>query len=423
MCQETEKSPQQNSNSSNAKLEERKESAGSVKQNEGSLASSSSTPSVGSNANDSLTPSSSPSLSSWSWVSLGRILQLPICATGICVSYLYYGWFQERLFTNPQERLGPSFVLVTSCITNTIVALIWQELSRQITTTTSTEKPIKAATPAATSPSRASSSSLLNHKLLIVTAGLYVGAMTFSNEAVPLVSYPVAVLAKSCKLIPIMLVGQFVEHKLYSASEWLAALLISAGIVVFHLSQMVHQSAATHHQTIGMALLGLSLFCDGLLSSCQNLLKRPMKKEGYHPPNAAQTMLFVNLYALLYLVPWTIYNGQMQDGTERFWQASSRLVIVNGAVGFGQIFIFLTCAWYDPIVTTTITTTRKFFTIILSVHTYGHVFSALQWTAVAMVFCGLYLSILGQQQGKKNKNVAKQSQSQEQHEQERVKQE
>jgi len=38
---------------------------------------------------------------------------------------------------------------------------------------------------------------------------------------------------------------------------------------------------------------------------------------------------------------------------------------------------------------TTVTTTRKFFTILFSVFLYGHVLSLQQWTGVSMVFLGL----------------------------------
>ena len=353
------------------------------------------------------------------------------------MSYIYYGFFQERLFTNPSERLGPSFVLVTSCITNTVVAVIWQELSNLVAPSDSSDGKEPAANTSSSRPLG------LNHPLLIMTAGCYVGAMTLSNEAIPLVSYPVAVLAKSCKLIPIMLVGQFVEHKLHSASEWFAAFLICFGIVLFQFSRMTdsHQSVSMNNQMAGMTLLLLSLLCDGLLSSCQNLLKRTSTRDGspvsFQPPNAVQTMLFVNLYALLFLVPWTMVNGQMNEGLEQVWDASTKLLIINGCVGVGQIFIFLTCAWYTPVVimvvttgayqaqififltcawytpvvTTIITTTRKFCTILISVRTFGHVFSGVQWTAIGMVFCGLYLSILGQQQRKNKSDSLKQKQS------------
>ena len=366
-------------------------------------------------------PSSSTlvdSITTWlvsCWSSWGRLL---FCAAGICISYVYYGILQERLFTDPSERLGASFVLVTSCITNTLVALLWNAISTN-SSSSNNKSSSNDSSSSSTTTITTSTKQGLDHGLLIATAGCYVGAMVCSNEAVPYVSYPVAVLGKSCKLIPLMLVGQFIEHKLYSRTQWMAALLISAGIVAFQWSRMtVHPSSTSTSSTTstdqvyGLCLLLVSLVLDGVLSSCQNLLKNnPLKRT----PNAVETMLFVNLYALLFLLPWTWFNEQLQQGWEQCgWSLSSssnhdekddttppqwyKLVLINGAVACGQIFIFLTVVWYNSIVTTTITTTRKFVTILVSVQTFGHAFTHLQWMAIGTVFTGLYLAILAQQQ-------------------------
>ena len=129
---------------------------------------------------------------------------------------------------------------------------------------------------------------------------------------------------------------------------------------------------------------------DGLLASCQNFLKR--KRPHLRTPNAIETMLWMNLYAILYLVPLTLLSGQLDvDALLSMWY---KIAALNITVAAGQVFIFLTISWYSPVMTTTITTTRKFFTILLSVWTFGHHFSTWQWLAVALVFTGLYLSIL-----------------------------
>jgi UDP-galactose transporter B1 len=52
----------------------------------------------------------------------------------------------------------------------------------------------------------------------------------------------------------------------------------------------------------------------------------------------------------------------------------------------GQLFIFYSLLLFDSLVCTTITTTRKFLTIVISVVFHGNVLSAAQWLAVAMVF-------------------------------------
>jgi len=306
---------------------------------------------------------------------LGRLV---ICATGICVCYLGYGYLFEHLFED-DDHLGATFVLVTQCVTNTAVAYGWQQVSES---------------------SKADSKQPLRHGLLLVASACYVGAMACSNEAVVYVSYPVAVLAKSCKLIPTMLVGQLVEGRLYSMTEWMAALLISFGIVLFHFSRMKDGSSLTEGgsdaATYGMTLLSISLGLDGVLASFQNFIKRPMPN--FRVPNAIETMLWMNLYAIIFLVPMAIYSGQWANGMRLFAEQTqvltSKIALLNLTVAAGQVFIFLTITWYSPVITTTITTTRKFCTILLSVLTFGHSFTTIQWVAIGLVFAGLYLAIL-----------------------------
>ena len=72
---------------------------------------------------------------------------------------------------------------------------------------------------------------------------------------------------------------------------------------------------------------------------------------------------------------------------------ASSILILNITVAIGQIFIFLSLTWFSSITTTTITTTRKFFTILVSVLSFGHSFTTTQWVAVIIVFVGLYISI------------------------------
>jgi UDP-galactose transporter B1 len=83
-----------------------------------------------------------------------------------------------------------------------------------------------------------------------------------------------------------------------------------------------------------------------------------------------------------------------------------KILVLNAAAAAGQVFIFLTITWYTPVITTTITTTRKFVTILLSVWAFGHSFSLTQWTAVALVFTGLYLVIAVQRQQHQQKTAS-----------------
>jgi solute carrier family 35 (UDP-galactose transporter), member B1 len=352
-----------------------------------------------------------------------RLWRLTLCASGICVCYLSYGVLHEHLFRPTNDNasqhhkppsLGPSFVLLTQCITNVAVALLWDRLQLKAKRRNSLQQ--NQSNGASSKSTIDSTATPLPHWLLVVTAGCYVTAMVCSNEAIPYVSYPVQVLVKSCKLIPTMVVGQLAERgqrQLYSRVEWLAALGISLGIVLFQYSRMTVATATTTTGSsststpnmYGLLLLAGSLTMDGALSYMQTVVKRtPLR-----PPNAIETMLYVNVYALLFLFPLCLVTGQWQNAIDslRLDSDSNRAVVtagnillLNGTVALGQIFIFLTIAWFSPVTTTLITTTRKFGTILLSVYLYGHAFTVLQWLAVTMVFTGLYVAIWTTVRGK-----------------------
>jgi len=311
-------------------------------------------------------------------------LRLLMVASGICCSYWLYGFLQEKLIT--KSRLGATFVLVIQTFANIGVASVWKNMKGERAT-------------------KQASTKSLNHPLLFLTSACYVFAMIGSNESLRYVSYPVAVLAKSCKLIPTMVMGSLIERRKYSMQQWTAAICISAGIALFNYSRMSHGSGSDTSSSSeednkkywkGMALLCLSLGMDGFLGACQGMLKRPGVKNQQRPPTAVETMFFINAYSLFLLIPLAIVTGQMSEGIRLLAdseQLRMNIAILTGVVSIGQIFIFLCIAWYSSLVTTTITTTRKFFTILFSVLHFGHSFTVGQWTSVLMVFGGLYLSI------------------------------
>lgn len=267
--------------------------------------------------------------------------------------------------------------------------------------------------------------------------------MTASNEALTYVSYPTAVLAKSSKLIPTMLVGFFLERKSFSIQEWCSAALITAGITIFNFSRLsTHGAAAGEEEEndsiFGIFLLIFSLGMDGLLASFQGRLKNQNGK--YRLPSALDCMFWVNAYAIIFMLPLSIWTGQFSNGIKLFRNSQIApvkpqktvgrvilnlfrrrkrdairiaapneslalawtILLLNMTAAAGQIFIFFTIQLFSPLMCTTITTTRKFFTILLSVLNFGHHFTRVQWSAIVMVFGGLYLAIVSKVSNTKN---------------------
>mmetsp|Transcript_61534 Transcript_61534/g.150625 ORF Transcript_61534/g.150625 Transcript_61534/m.150625 type:complete len:446 (-) Transcript_61534:462-1799(-) len=340
-------------------------------------------------------------------------LPLGVCSLGICSCYWLYGYLQETLIT--KSRLGATFLLLIQAFTNVVVAFVWMAVATRMTKSNFSGKANKSKR-ARSSPSSSSHGPVLNHRLLLMTSFCYVVAMTSSNESLAYVSYPTAVLMKSCKLIPSLLMGVLVEKRTYNVQTWVSATFISLGMCLFHSTKLLlmqeEQAQQKHHKGkgrkdstssssssssdveywYGIGLLVLSLSMDGLLGACQGLLnKRPSMKpkeessnnerrstnsvhgreKSYRPPTAAETMFYINLYSMIVLIPLaSVGTGQLRTGVELLKRDSSlrqAVVLMNAVVGVGQIFIFLCLTWYTPYITTLITTTRKFFTIVISV--------------------------------------------------------
>lgn len=368
-------------------------------------------------------------------------LLLLLCASGITSCYLWYGAIQEHVFhmdnakNNGDEGEGDNesitlFSLASGTFSSFLLAWIWTVIGPILLPNKS-----ESSSSVANEPREEKEAIVgrLNHPLVVLTSLTYLTAMAASNESLHYVSYPTCVLAKSAKLIPTMVVGWIVDQyrswrhrgnanannnhgssKSINATEWLGAALISIGILSFQYIQLHKQSNNDDTNSaqdvkpdspFGLALLGLSLCMDGFLGACQSALKQKdhktedATKTSYRPPSAMETMLYINLYATLLLLPASHYLGQFYRGMAIMFSNSSStksmlLFQLNLSASLGQVFIFLTIHHFSPLTCTTITTTRKFFTILLSVYKFGHVLDVWQWVSIGLVFGGLYLEIV-----------------------------
>merc|ERR1719341_2467404 len=61
----------------------------------------------------------------------------------------------------------------------------------------------------------------------------YLLAMVTSNKALSWVNYPTQVIGKSCKPIPVMVLGVLIGRKKYPALKYLFILMIVAGVALF----------------------------------------------------------------------------------------------------------------------------------------------------------------------------------------------
>ena len=78
-------------------------------------------------------------------------------------------------------------------------------------------------------------------------------------------------LAKSCKMIPVMVMGTLIGGKLYTSLEYGCAILIAAGISLFakQSSSKVTAKLAAPNAPLGYSLCCLNLVFDGYTNAMQ----------------------------------------------------------------------------------------------------------------------------------------------------------
>nr|CCA17649.1 Drug/Metabolite Transporter (DMT) Superfamily putat [Albugo laibachii Nc14] len=297
------------------------------------------------------------------------IVDLLVCVGGIYICYLSYGIFQEKIFrykdSNYEKFTSTLFLLFIQCVTNTIVAYL----------ATFLWKPQRSKMPL---------------KPFAFTAFAYLGAMLCSNEALKHVSYPTQALGKSCKMIPVMLMGVLLGNKRYSMQEYLCVVLITLGITMFQFGKMATASPSKHstqeNSMYGLFLLFASLTLDGVSGPKQEQLCQQLK------PSVHQQMMYTNLWAVVYTGIGAIFSGHAFTGI-RFCMENPTILqsifYFSICSAMGQNFIYFTIQRFSALTCTTITTTRKFFTILFSVFWFGNQLTWVSWAGVAVVFLGL----------------------------------
>ncbi|GMP83368.1 hypothetical protein CsSME_00037307 [Camellia sinensis var. sinensis] len=92
-------------------------------------------------------------------------------------------------------------------------------------------------------------------------------------EALKYISYPAQVLAKSSKMIPVMLMGSLVYGIRYTFPEYVCTLLVAGGVSMFALSKTSSKTIsklAHPNAPLGYGLCFLNLAFDGFTNATQD---------------------------------------------------------------------------------------------------------------------------------------------------------
>ncbi|ODQ44908.1 hypothetical protein PICMEDRAFT_17428 [Pichia membranifaciens NRRL Y-2026] len=212
------------------------------------------------------------------------------------------------------------------------------------------------------------------------------------------VDYILYLLAKSCKLIPVMLVHYIGFGTVYPKYKYLVAFIITSGVATFTIGGMKSGKGSPGED--GNVMLGLLMLCgslllDGFTNSAQDIVfkRNPKKLTGAH------MMAYLNFFTMANLIAYTLtFTDQFRDVCN-FININGTLALLDlikfslcGAIG--QIFIFITLEQFSSVVLVTVTVTRKMLSMALSVFLFGHVLNWKQWSGLSLVFAGVGLESL-----------------------------
>ena len=183
--------------------------------------------------------------------------RLALCTAGIQVSYLVWGLMQERIMTQPYgygqdpavpgsgERFTSSKFLVFA---NRFLALLVAYAAVKHQNEPTDEVPL--------------------YKFSFASVSNIFSSVS-QYEALKYVSFPTQVLAKSCKMVPVMLMGYLVSQRTYKPFEYLVAVAVTAGAMIFKLYE-TNDAPVQNTEFIGIVLIVAYMGCDSFTSNWQS---------------------------------------------------------------------------------------------------------------------------------------------------------
>lgn len=202
------------------------------------------------------------------------------------------------------------------------------------------------------------------------------------------VSFPVVTLAKSGKMVPVMIGSLLLGGATYTLREYASVLAIIVGTCIVSMGK---KSTGPASSMLGITFIVLSLACDGITGGLQKRLKKKSADLGVKP-KPYDLMFWTNLYMGITAVVIALFLGEVGSGLS-FCAANP--VILNMILKFavcsavGQSFIFYTISNFDPLVCTTVTTTRKVVSVLLSIFLNGHSMNSRGWAGITIASAGI----------------------------------
>lgn len=307
--------------------------------------------------------------------------RLIFCSVGLLVSYLIWGLEQERIMTRKYTNsVGESgqfedsqFLVFVNRILAVVLAALCITFLKQ---------------PRHTVP----------YYKYIYCSFSNVMSSWFQYEALKYISFPTQVISKTCKIIPVMIMGKIVSKRKYDNYEYVVAVLICVGMIMFlYGSPDATKDSRTVTTFSGVLLIIGYMAFDSFTSNWQSELFTK------YSTSSLQMMCGVNFFSVLLTTVSLLQQDSFASSfafTVKYPSFLLDCILLSVCSAVGQLFVYYTIACFGPVVFIIIMTIRQGTAIILSCITYHHFINIIGIMGIIIVFGAIFLRIYCSQRKK-----------------------
>lgn len=287
---------------------------------------------------------------------------LLFCTIGMVSSLTMYGIVLEFVTSGGRKLHELSFVFVTTGIYAVVAGVARHAFN---------EKPTEIS------------------KYHMLTLSMTSIASTFTSvRSLRYVIYPVQILFKSCKPVPVMIFG-VILGKQYPIRKYVNVAIITFGVALFMgggnstPKQGGDSTMTTDSTIIGAIMLSVSLCFDGATGAYEDKL---MAKDHVEPFDLMYNIQLGK--AVISFCTLAIFNG-LPAFFDTLDQGGIMLVLLGITGACGQVFVFLTISKFGALNCALIGLGRKLLSLLLSFILYGHHLNGFQAVGLTLALAAM----------------------------------
>lgn len=294
---------------------------------------------------------------------LPRNQQFFILTVGVMLFYLIYGYFQELMFRLDGFRPFGWYLTLIQFGYYTVFGITGQIV----------KKDRRRKVPM---------------KTYCFLAFLTVSTMGLSNSSLGYLNYPIQIIFKCCKLVPVLIGGILIQKKTYTALDFAACICMSIGLIFFTLADSTVSPSFNYY---GLLLISLALVADAVIGNVQ---EKTMKQ---FSSSNSEMVLYSYSIGFLYILIGQLITGQFWDAFMFCWhypvQTYGYAFIFSFTGYLGLIVVLSLVKSFGALIAVTVTTCRKAITIILSFMFFTKPFTQQYIWSGLLVVLGIYLNV------------------------------